>query len=111
MLNPVETFRASLDSFVSPTDDVLILRPGAARALDAMGIGNYMHIVLRAPGRTEVMKYTHTANYDDKSRPDELAVERQDCCRVSFAPCDCVEFIWLAEDILVLVQQSTAEEA
>lgn len=106
MLKPVETFRASLDSFLKPQDDTILLRPGQARALDAVGVGNYLHLVIRGPGRSEVVKYTHSENYDDKEFPDELAVERPDCCRMAFAPCDCVEFIWLAEDILQLVNQN-----
>lgn len=111
MLKPVETFRASLDGFLRPNDDVIMLRPGQARQLDAVGVGNYLHLVIRGPGRSEVVKYTHTANYDDRTNPDDLPVERPDCCRQSFAACDCVEFIWLAEDILTLVTQNQTEEA
>lgn len=106
MLNPVETFLARIDSFVRPTDDTIRLAPGDARQLDAVGTGNYIHIVLRAPGRSEVVKYTHSENYDDKNNPDEIAVQRDSCCRTSFAPCDSASFIWMAEDILTLVQQN-----
>lgn len=107
MLNPVETFLARIDDFVSPGDDTIRLRPGDAKQLDAVGKGNYVHLVMRAPGRSEVVKYTHTKNYDEKSDPDEIAVERG--CRTSFAPCDTIQFIWLGEDILQLVAQNKEE--
>jgi hypothetical protein len=105
MLNPVEMFLARIDSFVRPTDDTIRLASGDARQLDAVGNGNYIHIVLRAPGRSEVVKYTHSQDYDDKDVPDEISVQRDSCCRTSFAPCDSAEFIWVAEDILTLVAQ------
>lgn len=107
MLNPVETFLAHIDAFVRPGDDVIRLRHGDAKQLDAVGKGNYVHLVIRAPGRSEVVKYTHTKNYDEKAYPDEIAVERG--CRTSFAPCDTIQFIWLGEDILQLVAQSKGE--
>lgn len=106
MLKPVETFLARIDGYVQSIDDTIRLAPGDARQLDAVGTGNYIHIVLRAPGRSEVVKYIHSKNYDDKNNPDEISVQRDSCCRTSFAPCDSASFIWMAEDILMLIRQN-----
>lgn len=110
MLNPIVTFRSALDLMVTPADDILILRRSTARQLDAVGVGNHIWLVIRGPWRAEVVKYTHTVNYDAKDAPDIIAVERSDGCRLSFGCGDCIEFIWTAEAILEWITQNAEDD-
>lgn len=102
MFRPVETFRATLGSYASKKDTCLTLSCGTARGLDCVGIGNYTFLKLIRGLHVEIVRYTHTENYDQKRHPDTITVERNavGCCDAHAFMCgDEVVFAWTAEGI------------
>lgn len=107
MFRSLVTFRGRLAAYAKPDDNTLELYNGAAKELDAIGAGNYTYLMLTGPNRREVVKYTHSLNYDEKQFPDTIHVERGiEGGQQAFGAGDCVQFVWTSEGILALKSEA-----
>lgn len=111
MFRAVVTFRARIDMFTTANETGIALSHGAAKRLDSVGVGNHTYLILRGPGRAEVVKYHHTADYLDRPNPDYILVERGiEGGQHAFGEGDCIEFVWTESGILELMAQQKHTE-
>ncbi|MDC9589827.1 hypothetical protein PSI23_11085 [Xenorhabdus sp. XENO-10] len=109
MFRAIVTFSGTLDQYITASENTLNIANGHTRDLDAVGVGNHTYLILKGPGRAEVVKYHHTTNYDEKPYPDTIAVERGiEGGRMPYCAGDCITFVWTETGILELLKQQTS---
>lgn len=108
MLRPLEFYRDVLNQGVRVSDDVITLCNGHARIFDQVGKNNHCYLVLRgANNRMEVVRYDHTDDYAERTRPDTVAVQRDvlNTGRKAFGAGDCITHEWYGQYIIEWVNQ------